>query len=337
MNKKKVFISVLMPLLALAGVAAYGYILAGQGNQPVITNAFLDKTKYVIGDQMTITASVEDSKGIKEVKAEIDNEKGTDTVKLNLIGGDDKKGTYQASWTVHDVTGKKIYKTKVIATDSKEQSAEFVLYWIDPIPNPGHKASSVGGDTDAERTFGSAGTFTFPGQIKIQGGGPANGEVLTSDANGLATWEPAGGGLQRHAFPAPTSNNWNDEVYIDDEDIGTYTWVSGKGTESSILNYIVYDLGSPKHVLVDGLIFITPNGNSGGRVTIQFSTDCSTYYSVDSVDTAHAPFYNPPYSQYARTGYFMAGGYAWCIRFTVLSDLSGAGVTANMYEATLFY
>jgi hypothetical protein len=33
------------------------------------------------------------------------------------------------------------------------------------------------------------------GQIRIRGGGPGNGKVLTSDANGLATWQtPSGGG-----------------------------------------------------------------------------------------------------------------------------------------------
>lgn len=33
------------------------------------------------------------------------------------------------------------------------------------------------------------------GQVKITGGGPGNGKVLTSDANGLATWQtPSGGG-----------------------------------------------------------------------------------------------------------------------------------------------
>ncbi len=175
-------------LSAISGIKA--------SDSPVITNAFLDKTKYVIGDQMLITASVEDNNRVKEVKAEIENEKGIDTIKLNLIGGDDKKGTYQAVWTVHDVTGKKVYKTKVLAIDSKEQSSESVLYWIDPAPNPGHTASTVGGTTDGERTFDSAGLYTFQGQVKIQGGTPAANEVLTSDANGVATWEPAGGGAK---------------------------------------------------------------------------------------------------------------------------------------------
>ena len=36
--------------------------------------------------------------------------------------------------------------------------------------------------------------LTITGQIKITGGTPAAGQVLTSDANGLATWEPAAGG-----------------------------------------------------------------------------------------------------------------------------------------------
>lgn len=39
-----------------------------------------------------------------------------------------------------------------------------------------------------------AGIFRVDGQVKITGGTPAAGQVLTSDANGLATWEPAAGG-----------------------------------------------------------------------------------------------------------------------------------------------
>ena len=38
-------------------------------------------------------------------------------------------------------------------------------------PNPGHKASEVGGDTDAERTFAGSTSdkYTFPGALDVSG------------------------------------------------------------------------------------------------------------------------------------------------------------------------
>ena len=182
MNKPKK--AAVLAVLALALIGTVCAVSGGQilsaisgikaSDSPVITNAFLDKTKYVSGDQMLITASVEDNEEIKEVKAEIENENGIDTVKLNLIGGDDKKGTWQTTWRVHDVTGKKVYKTKVIAINSKERTSEIALNWIDPAPNPGHLASEVGGTTNAERTFNSADLYTFKGDIRIGEVRPAN-------------------------------------------------------------------------------------------------------------------------------------------------------------------
>jgi hypothetical protein len=37
-------------------------------------------------------------------------------------------------------------------------------------PNPGHTASEIGGDTDAERTFNSTGKYTFLGNLDVRGG-----------------------------------------------------------------------------------------------------------------------------------------------------------------------
>lgn len=51
------------------------------------------------------------------------------------------------------------------------------------------------------------------GQIKISGGTPAAGQVLTSDANGLATWEPV---------PAPTV----DHIYFEVKRDASYDWPS---------------------------------------------------------------------------------------------------------------
>jgi len=52
-------------------------------------------------------------------------------------------------------------------------------------PNPGHTASEIGGDTDAERTFYSTGLYTFQGPLKISGNLNVGGAVRVS---GAALW-----------------------------------------------------------------------------------------------------------------------------------------------------
>ena len=43
-------------------------------------------------------------------------------------------------------------------------------------------------------TTNSTAKLEVAGQIKITGGSPGAGKVLTSDATGLATWQASGGG-----------------------------------------------------------------------------------------------------------------------------------------------
>jgi len=47
-------------------------------------------------------------------------------------------------------------------------------------PNPGHTASEIGGDTDAERTFNSTGKYTFLGNLDVRGGLTVSGTVSAS-------------------------------------------------------------------------------------------------------------------------------------------------------------
>jgi len=62
------------------------------------------------------------------------------------------------------------------------------------------------------------------GNIKIRGGGPGAGKVLTSDADGLATWEdaPAGGGGGGGKF-VDGADSPTDAVYLDG-DVGIGAW-----------------------------------------------------------------------------------------------------------------
>jgi len=62
-------------------------------------------------------------------------------------------------------------------------------------------AKTIGGfSLRVDKGFGVGGIFVadndvqIAGQIKISGGGPGSGKVLTSDANGSASWQTPGGG-----------------------------------------------------------------------------------------------------------------------------------------------
>lgn len=63
------------------------------------------------------------------------------------------------------------------------------------VMNKENSSLAFGTNNAPRLTLTPAGNTELTGQIKIAGGTPGAGKVLTSDANGLATWEtPAGGG-----------------------------------------------------------------------------------------------------------------------------------------------
>lgn len=63
------------------------------------------------------------------------------------------------------------------------------------IINKENSTLGLGTNNTINMTLTAAGTAEFSGQVKIAGGAPGAGKVLTSDANGLASWTaPAGGG-----------------------------------------------------------------------------------------------------------------------------------------------
>lgn len=88
-------------------------------------------------------------------------------------------------------------------------SVQALATWVQPVSNPpgGNTLSPihVGADPQTKvggvvlyglRIFGTGSVALFDGRVEIQGGSPGAGKVLTSDATGLASWEPpsAGGG-----------------------------------------------------------------------------------------------------------------------------------------------
>ena len=56
-------------------------------------------------------------------------------------------------------------------------------------------------------TLGQDGVAIFNSQVKISGGSPGNGKVLTSDANGLATWQTSSGTLPSGTSGQTLRNN----------------------------------------------------------------------------------------------------------------------------------
>ena len=96
---------------------------------PIINIAYLDKQKYMPGEQMIVTASVS---GAKSVRAYIETDVGVDEVDMILVTGTKNDGTWQAAWTLHD-TQTKEYFAKIVAVSEDEIEDEKVLIWFDPI------------------------------------------------------------------------------------------------------------------------------------------------------------------------------------------------------------
>ncbi|NOQ55973.1 MAG: hypothetical protein GQ477_04180 [Nanohaloarchaea archaeon] len=95
----------------------------------VINTAYLDKQKYMPGEQMIVTAAVSD---VDYVTAYIETDVGVDVVSMVLVTGTKKEGTWQVAWTLHD-TQTKEYFAKIVAVSESGIEVEKVLSWFDPI------------------------------------------------------------------------------------------------------------------------------------------------------------------------------------------------------------
>lgn len=128
-----VFISETVYAFSFGGVysALFGSVLSvfdTSDTVPVINIAYLDKQKYMPGEQMMVTASVS---GAEYVKVYIENDVGVDEVDMILVTGTKADGTWQAAWTLHD-TQTKEYFAKIVAVSDDEIEVEKVLMWFDP-------------------------------------------------------------------------------------------------------------------------------------------------------------------------------------------------------------
>ncbi len=145
---KKPFLIIICLFIVFAGIGVVysaakerkGIIKFLNGPTPSITNAFIDKEKYFLGDTMAITAETKDAMG---VKALVENEAGFNEVALVAVASFEGKATWQGKWKVENSLYDKKYKLKIIASN-KSGITETVLEWIDP-PNPGHSWSQIDG------------------------------------------------------------------------------------------------------------------------------------------------------------------------------------------------
>jgi hypothetical protein len=144
-----------------------------------------DSYEIVIGSTSSGTGTIGDGTNTTTIGAP-----NTTSVKL-----------YGSTWRNNDATAKQY----VAASDLtiKGQDANVIGYG-GGANNPGGSINLTPGQATGTEVGGSinlnvgsgttSGTVNINGQVKITGGTPGVGKVLTSDANGLATWATAAGG-----------------------------------------------------------------------------------------------------------------------------------------------
>lgn len=88
--------------------------------------------------------------------------------------------------------------TLAAKTDANNSNARFHFYKT----GFGNVLSLTGSGNVGVGVSDPSAKFEVAGQLKITGGGPGQGKVLTSDANGLASWQtPTGGGTGNFSLP----------------------------------------------------------------------------------------------------------------------------------------
>ncbi|MBI4148510.1 hypothetical protein HY490_04425 [Candidatus Woesearchaeota archaeon] len=160
MQKGLAFLTVI--ILLSASVVAFGLAdITGwvvswwrEPTPPVIEHAYLYPIKVRPGDQLLLTAKVNDQVGVKSVMAEVEHENGNDTVPLILVVGRDKQGTWQAPWNVHDTLDQKWYNVTITATNTYGLTTTIILEYQDPTVS--HIADQVRPGTFTE------GQYIFP-------------------------------------------------------------------------------------------------------------------------------------------------------------------------------
>jgi len=147
-------------------------------------------------------------------------------------------------------------------------------------------------------TLGAGGDkVVIPGTIKISGGSPGADKLLTSDADGDATWVAAGGGglvaLRIYTAASTTwSKSTNDPTKIIVEVIGggggsgAGTWTGGSGATSAYAN-VFLDVSTVDTATVTvgaaGAAGASGAGGTGGTSKFTYATGSGSFTEIECV------------------------------------------------------
>ncbi|WP_413612353.1 tail fiber domain-containing protein [Bdellovibrio sp. HCB-110] len=181
-------------------------------------------------------------------------------------------------------------------------------------------STSLDGTTTEKMRITSAGDVQIAGQVKISGGGPGAGKVLTSDASGLATWQTAAGG-------GITSLNGLTA--------GTQTFAIGtsgmapafsSATSTHTLNIPMANTASVTAGLISKSEYDTFNSKLG--TSTSFSGDVSGTFNATSVDKIKGKTVSP--AAYTANQVLRYDGTNWVnAAINAATDLSGIVPVAN--------
>lgn len=106
-------------------------VMSNAAEGPRFLMAVIDPQDVLPGDTQRLEVMVEDKAGIAQVttKTELDGGK-VETLKLELIAGDKKRGRWAGEWVVHS-THKTTYRTTFIAENSEGKREKLTIGWTD--------------------------------------------------------------------------------------------------------------------------------------------------------------------------------------------------------------
>ena len=123
--------------------------------------------------------------------------------------------------------------------------------------------------------LGQDGNTTFNGQIIISGGNPGNGKILTSDANGLATWQTSaasglgGSGTASYIPKFVTGTTLGNSIVFDD---GTNVGIGTNNPNAKL------DVNG--NLFVNGQIKVTGGAPGTGKVLTSDASGLATWQNV---------------------------------------------------------
>ncbi|MCK4588844.1 MAG: hypothetical protein KAT77_00240 [Nanoarchaeota archaeon] len=162
---KKVGVVLLMIILLSVSVSAFsltGYFSSlFSPQETTITGTQANPIKVYPGQSLNILVAFEDPNSIESAVAYFPFEGGQDKVDMILSAGNEKKGTFSATWVVHNTANMKWYKTKIILTNSLGTETITYVDWQDPTQS--HPLDQI---TEGNAVFATQQGFNFSGNAR---------------------------------------------------------------------------------------------------------------------------------------------------------------------------